>query len=369
MRILQILPELNQGGVELCVLEIAQALVQAGHESLVISNGGGLVERLEGSQHFQLPIAKKSIFTLWQIPKLIKLINALQPDLIHVHSRFPAWLIFFAQKKLNKHIPVIASVHGLNSVSFYSKIMTRFDAIIAVSQTAKNYIIKNYHIDEHKIKVIYPGVDTKIFLNSTNDEKVNLDIQQRLDGLNPHLNTQAFILLPGRIAPNKGQNDLIAIMQYLKSQNSNIKALIVGGGKKERIKRLQEDIAKNNLTDCLYYFGVCNNMPALYKRAGIVLSLSRKPESYGRTVMEALACAKPVIGYAHGGVKENLERYFPEGLIDVGDVGSATQAITKWIGRDPTFPAIQETLEQTQAQHLMFYEDVIKKHRNSKSGS
>ena len=359
MRILQILPELNQGGVELCVLEIAQALVAAGHESLVISNGGSLVEheQMQGSQHFKLAIAKKNLLSLWQLPKLIKLINKLKPDLIHVHSRFPAWLIYFAQHNLALKIPIITSVHGLNSVSFYSKIMTRFNRIIAVSQTAKNYIIQNYHIDENKITVIYPGVNTHLF--SSSQVATNTKLDHDLAALNPILNTQGFILLPGRIAENKGQNDLIAIMQYFKNHKIDLKAVIAGGGKPERIKKLQEKIIQNNLSNCLYYLGSCDNMPALYQKSGIILSLSHKPESYGRTVMEGLACKKAVLGYAHGGVQENLQRYFPQGLIAVKDIVATAQAIQEWINKSPTLPAITETLEQTQAQHLEFYKKTI----------
>ena len=47
MRILQVLPELNSGGVERGTAELARYLVENGHESLVLSNGGRLVATLE----------------------------------------------------------------------------------------------------------------------------------------------------------------------------------------------------------------------------------------------------------------------------------------------------------------------------------
>ena len=47
MKVLQILPELDSGGVERGTLEVAARLVDDGHESLVISNGGRLVAALE----------------------------------------------------------------------------------------------------------------------------------------------------------------------------------------------------------------------------------------------------------------------------------------------------------------------------------
>lgn len=62
MRVVQLLPELNAGGVEIGTLETARSLVQAGHESIVISAGGRLVKSLkaEGIRHISLPIHKKS---------------------------------------------------------------------------------------------------------------------------------------------------------------------------------------------------------------------------------------------------------------------------------------------------------------------
>lgn len=72
MKVMQLLPELNSGGVERGTLEIARALVADGHESLVVSHGGRLVNQLEteGSKHCTLAIHKKALSSLWQIRPL-----------------------------------------------------------------------------------------------------------------------------------------------------------------------------------------------------------------------------------------------------------------------------------------------------------
>ena len=77
MKIIQLIPELNSGGVERGTLEIARALVAAGHESVVISNGGRMVAQLEaeGTRHILLPIHRKSLGSLWQIRPLRKIIQ------------------------------------------------------------------------------------------------------------------------------------------------------------------------------------------------------------------------------------------------------------------------------------------------------
>ncbi len=130
MKVMQLLPELNSGGVERGTLEIARALVAAGHESLVVSNGGRMVSQLEaeGSTHLTLAVHKKALSSLWQIRPLRKLILQHQPDIVHVRSRVPAWLTHFALKrhscKANVHI-LISTVHGFYSINRYSQIMTQ----------------------------------------------------------------------------------------------------------------------------------------------------------------------------------------------------------------------------------------------------
>ena len=59
--VLQILPELNSGGVERGTLEVGKYLVDKGHSSIVISGGGRMKKQLikDGSKHIQWEIGKK----------------------------------------------------------------------------------------------------------------------------------------------------------------------------------------------------------------------------------------------------------------------------------------------------------------------
>ena len=64
MKVIQFVPTLESGGVEQGVLEIANALVQDGHDSHVVSAGGRLVNDLikDGSKHHQWSLHKKKFF-------------------------------------------------------------------------------------------------------------------------------------------------------------------------------------------------------------------------------------------------------------------------------------------------------------------
>ena len=106
MKVLQILPQLNIGGVERGTLDLSKALIQKGHESFVISGGGILVDELIqfGAKHYEIPVHIKSLRTQSLAKNLSKTISSIDPDIVHVRSRMPAWVNFRAFKLSLIHI-------------------------------------------------------------------------------------------------------------------------------------------------------------------------------------------------------------------------------------------------------------------------
>ena len=72
MKVLQMIPEMESGGVERGTLELARHLGACGHESLVVSGGGKLVQALEacGTRHLPMPVGRKRLSSLLLVPKL-----------------------------------------------------------------------------------------------------------------------------------------------------------------------------------------------------------------------------------------------------------------------------------------------------------
>ena len=67
MRIIQILPELDIGGVERHVIDLSNELTERGHDVMVISNGGQMQNQLSGKVlHRDLPVHKKNPITAWR---------------------------------------------------------------------------------------------------------------------------------------------------------------------------------------------------------------------------------------------------------------------------------------------------------------
>ena len=102
LTVIQLLPALESGGVERSTLEIAEALVRAGHRALVVSAGGRLVARLQalGAEHIELDIGRKSLLTLRHVRALRALLVRERVDLAHARSRLPAWIGVLALRGL-----------------------------------------------------------------------------------------------------------------------------------------------------------------------------------------------------------------------------------------------------------------------------
>ena len=113
LTVVQLLPALHSGGVERSTLEIASALVAAGHRAIVVSAGGRLVEPLlaSGAEHLTLDIGRKSLLTLRHVLTLRNLFNEVGADIVHARSRVPAWLAWLAL-----HITVLIGFRNRISV-------------------------------------------------------------------------------------------------------------------------------------------------------------------------------------------------------------------------------------------------------------
>lgn len=165
MKVLQILPELHAGGVERGTLELARALVAAGHSSLVVSNGGRLVAELEaqGSRHIRMPVHRKSPLSLLQVLALRRLLRRERPDVLHVRSRVPAWIALFAWRSLPpaRRPRLVTTMHGFHSVSPYSEVMARGELVIAVSTSIRAHLLQHYPavVTPERIRVIPRGID------------------------------------------------------------------------------------------------------------------------------------------------------------------------------------------------------------------
>ena len=218
MKILQILPELNSGGVERGTLEIAAHLVRSGHEALVVSNGGRQVGALEklGARHIAMPVHRKSLATLGQVWPLRRLFREERPDIVHIRSRVPGWVAWLAWREMPvaERPRLVSTVHGFYSVNAYSAIMTKGERVIAVSESIRDYVLENFpRTPPAQIRVIPRGVELERYARGFVPPAGWLakwrKEQEKCTG-------RVVLLLPGRITRLKGHEDFFHLLAGLK---------------------------------------------------------------------------------------------------------------------------------------------------------
>lgn len=370
LSVAQLLPALNGGGVERGTLEVARELVRRGQRSVVISAGGRLVPDLvsEGSEHLAWPLGVKSPLTLRWVWPLRRWLTEQRIDVLHARSRLPAWIGWLAWRGMDPATRprFITTVHGLYSVSRYSAIMTRGERVIAVSKTVRDYLRRHYpELPAARIQVIQRGVDPTAFPYGYQPSAAWLTdwLQQY-----PQRQDAPVLTLPGRLSRLKGHEDFIELIARLQAGDRPVRGLIVGGVEPRRQRyadQLRQTVRSLGLEDVILFTGHRNDMREIYAISTLVLSLSARPESFGRTVLEALSLGTPVVGYDHGGVGEILARMYPAGLTRCGDLDALTAKVaallasTPPVPPEPAFP-LQRMLDET----LALYESLPRASRS-----
>ncbi len=299
MHIVQILPELNQGGVERGTVEFSRELVKRGHQSTVISKGGELASQIEQDRgrHITLDVCSKNPLTVpIRVHQLRNTLHALHPDILHARSRVPAWLAWFANKKL--HIPFVTTVHGFNSVSKYSEIMLKGDRVIYGSSSIKDYILHNYAVDESILRYIPRGIDMEHFDPAKVDSGFIEGFKHKHE-----LTDRYIITMVGRITEWKGHDCFIRALAEVQRKHPEVVGIAAGGvwhGKDDYLQSL-EKLAMDLGAD-IRFVGSQSQVREIYSLSNLVVSAaSTKPETFGRTAAEALAMNTPVVASAHGG--------------------------------------------------------------------
>ena len=344
MKVVQILPELNSGGVERGTLEVAGRLVAEGHEALVVSHGGRLVGALEasGARHHGLPVHRKHPLTLLRVWELRRWLRAERPDILHIRSRVPGWVAWLAWRGMEPATRprLVSTVHGFYSVNVYSAVMTRGERVIAVSESVREYLEKNYAaLDPSRVTVIHRGVDPAAYPRGWRAPESWL--RSWADRF-PETMGKRWVTLPGRLTRWKGAEDFVVVMKELVGAGLPVHGLLVGEThprKKSYEAELREVIAAAGMADHITLTGVRDDLKEIMAESAAVLSLSLDPEAFGRVSLEALTLGRPVAAYAHGGVGEQMTAMFPEGAVKPGDTAALVGRLRSWLaGGNDTVP-------------------------------
>lgn len=351
MKAVQLVPAMEEGGVERYITALNRILVEHGWENSVISSGGKLEFDIRGDsgRTQKLDLKSKNPFTaVFRAWKLRKLILAEKPDVVIAHSRVPAWLFLLARRldrlfssTLHSSLSTlhfITYAHGANSVSRYSRVMTAGEIVMCPSNFIKEYLMKAYGTPAEKFRVIPHAVDFERF-DPANLDQDFIAAKRAEWGIRPG---DKVVMCVGRITPLKGLDNLIEELTSITPNSTlhaprSLRLIVVGGAEKKRevyFESLKKKVSDLPLSTATVFAGAQNKIPECLSIADVVVSANvTKPESFGLSMAEALAMGKPVVAKGFGGALD-IVRDGVDGVLC--DRGGFAAAIEKALTLDTT---------------------------------
>jgi glycosyltransferase involved in cell wall biosynthesis len=334
--ILQVVPELSTGGVERTAIEVAAALTSVGARALIASAGGRLERELKAAGGELIPLssmaAKNPIQMIGNAQILTELIHKRKIDLIHARSRAPAWSALWAARRT--HTRFVTTYHGVYNArtppkKFYNSVMARGDVVIANSEFTAEHVRQQHAFASPRLVTIPRGVDLATFRpDAVTPQRIQALAKDWL--MNLGRGTPPVILLPARLTRWKGHREAIQAAALMVARGRTDWRLVFAGDAQGRTAyqtELGELIAANSLNRHVTLVGHCQDMPAAFAAATLVIAPSIEPEAFGRVAAEAGAMGVPVVGSDTGGQREVIVHGETGLLTPPGNVGALADAM------------------------------------------
>ncbi|MBV7329622.1 glycosyltransferase family 4 protein [Chloroflexi bacterium TSY] len=158
--------------------------------------------------------------------------------------------------------------------------------IIAVSEHTKRDLIQLYRTPEHKVDVIYEGLDDEFSPANPND------VETIRDRYSPN---RPYLLMVGSLNPRKNHAASMKALARLKARGYSHR-LVIAGGSGWMFESVRQLVDRLQLENDVAFVGYVpeSELPALYTGADCVLVPSIY-EGFGFSVLEAMACGTPVV--------------------------------------------------------------------------
>ena len=393
MKICMICPELGDaggrafiGGHVNNVLRLSEALVDSGHEVTILTTphtypGDQQKNDIEWAEVFCLPISGSYAsfryglgFAIKALRKIRELNNEKNFDIIHGHSGYPilGLITGIAGEMVN-----IPSIHSLYcpiepSPIFLNRTLSKVyflqvNKIIAISRNVQKSLNK-IGIQNDKIEIIPPAIKMSLYDPFIPDGGIrkyfNIDSDQTL------------LLHTTDLTKERGTYFLIEGLKIIVEQYPNIKLLMalnmpVSKYKGEKFE-IKDKIMFYDLDDNIILLGITKKMPQIMASIDIFIAPFLNMAGiadYPISLLEAMACGKPVIATKVGGIPEIVKHKVNGLLVEPGDVHELKNALlyilenkneakrmgenaAKYVAENYSVDAIVEKMER-------IYEEVI----------
>lgn len=318
MNILQILPELNVGGVETGTVDLAKYLARSGHKAIVVSAGGALTDELAGNgvRHYTLAVNKKNPLTMLRsVGRVSRIIREEKIDVVHARSRVPAWVGYCASRRTKTVF--ITTCHGYYRRHPFSRVMGWGKRVIVLSNVIARHMIDDFGVPRERIRLISRGVDIGKFSFVRPDTKRG---------------KQFHVGIIGRMTPLKGHIHFIRAMALAARAIPALKIWIVGDAPSSKAA-YKEDVEimvrRLGLWQNTEFLGNQRAIGDILAQLDVLVLSTVTHEAFGRVIIEAQASGVPVVATKVGGVIDIIEDGKTGFLVPPADPGAMADAVVR----------------------------------------
>lgn len=143
----------------------------------------------------------------------------------------------------------------------------------------------------------------------------------------------------GRLGENKGIDVYLHAVARLGDGFGDVHHLVIGSGPAGQLTKLRALAARLGIAKRVHFLGFRDDAPTLLGRLSVLVSAS-KHETFGRTLIEAMAQGVPVVATKSGGPEEIVEDGISGFLVEIGDA----EAIVEKMKRLLADPALAQTM-------------------------
>ncbi|MBX9259448.1 glycosyltransferase [Desmonostoc muscorum CCALA 125] len=325
------------GGAELCLIDIAKPYR---HDALVGLFADGSFKHLLQQNNIPVEVLTTQVIQVRKESSLIQGLNSFRQliplitkvvkkareyDLIYANTQKA--LVVGAIASFFSRRPLVYHLHDILSTEHFSQTNLRIavnlansfaSLVIANSQASKTAFIEAGGRKDI-IEVVYNGFEPKNYHTDESDiQKLHQDLELEGKFIVGHFS---------RLAPWKGQHILIDALAKCPPQAT---AILVGDalfGEQNYVQQLHQQVAKLGLENRVKFLGFRSDIPQLMVACDLVAHTSTSAEPFGRVIVEAMLCEKPVIAAKAGGAMELVEHGMNGFLVTPGEPQELAQVI------------------------------------------
>jgi phosphatidyl-myo-inositol dimannoside synthase len=322
------------GGVATYSFELANALNQLGHKTVVVAarkNAQNMA--FDQGLNFRVVRAEECKIGLFRhlhrFSTTLKVAAGCKPNLLLASDWRPGLVVLLVSKLLG--IPFAMSAYGTEvflaganrfSRALASYVFQQAIVVLSISHYTKELLCE-FGVDAAKVKVVTLGVDPDKW-QATADEVAKMKQRYELQG-------KEVVLTLARLTARKGHDVTLRALPAVFAAHPNAVYVIAGKGENEA--NLRQLVEQLGLTQQVIFTGFVPDAEkaALYSACDVYVLLSRQEgiqvEGFGITLLEASACARPVVAGRHGGVVDAVEDGVTGLLVEPDDVDGVAEAI------------------------------------------